>query len=604
MEIELVEIDESDSSESEEEMSFDDHFETTEISLSSDVDSSQMEDEEDLTSSSSNSDADSMQEADEGFSKSTDLTNQWFSLPSMNTPRYRFASSMLNGKIYVFGGSTNSHRLNSAEMYNPDTNTWIELKDMKYARSGCSSVVVGHNIYVLGGFDTLSVLRSGEIFNTITMTWSSLPSEMRYKKERHQSVAIGNKIYAFGGYDSLGRGEVFDIDTGYWSIMEPMKTRRYLFDAVAIEGQIYAIGGMMEPRDCPKNDSDQYSRYLETMEVYDTSTDTWKISSQKMSNRRSGCSVFARGSKITVLGGCDEKLFVQAIETFDVLSQRWSGSAIPPFCQERKEFAAFLREDDLIIIGGSATQKISGRASLSSVEIFGDASLLIDKVDMPIPDDNKRTNIHSRRKAKIITPTKSSNKAAIAKHSKAQQQRHKSKRLPQKRSKPNSKKKQNRQRTPKKMKPQPLLTQYAHRRVAKRFGKVIFFGTVSPKVSDTPLLVTVEYDDGDHEELDAQELEDALKLYEKEEIHDRRTKKKGGEKAKKTMGKKSGCVVVPLKQGPTLLEDRLQSIEQLLSERIQKVTEMEEMVFGISQDGSLQARILKLEESLGASLSV
>jgi N-acetylneuraminic acid mutarotase len=601
MEIEPEKVDKSfskaDSSKSEEEMSFDDHFATTEISLSSDVDSLQMEEEEDLTSSSIHFDANSIQEFDEGFSKSSELTNQWYSLPNMHTPRYRFASSTLNGRIYVFGGSSNNCLLNKAEMYSPETKTWIQLPDMSHKRSGCSSAVIGHDIYVLGGIsDKGTALRCGEIFNTITMAWSSLPSEMSYKKNRHQSVAIGNKIYVFGGHRSVGRGEVFDIDTGFWSEMNPMNTPRYAFDAIAIEEKIYAIGGMLELRHCPENEKYQYTRYLETMDIYDTSTGIWKISSQKMRNRRGGCAVFGRGSEITVLGGCDEKEFIHSIETYDVSSQRWSGSVIPPFNKERREYTALLVNNDLIIIGGS--EKKDSKATLASVEIFDNANLLIDTVDIPIPVENETTNIDlRRRRAKNTTRMKSSKVTS-------KQQMHKSKRSLRKRSKLSFNKNKKCKQSQRKTKANTLLTQHASRRIAKRFNSALYFGTVMPKDSDTLFFITVKYDDGDYEQLDAHELEDAFELYKKEKKHDRRTKKRGTEKAKKVVGKNTKSTVAPVNQGSTLLEDRLQSIQQLLSERIQKVIDLEEMVFGIPQDGSLQARILKLEESLGVSVSV
>jgi N-acetylneuraminic acid mutarotase len=605
MEIERVKLDEdsspslskADSSETEQDMSFD-LCEKTEISLSSDFDLSQMEeeDEEDLISSPAQSDPNSIQEFD-GFSKLSEMENQWYSLPNMHTPRYRFASSTINGRIYVFGGSSNSCRLNKAEMYSPETKTWIQLPDMMHKRSGCSSAVIGHNIYVLGGLsDKTTALHCGEIFNTITMAWSSLPSEMSYNKEQHQSVAIGNKIYVFGGYRNMGRGEVFDIDMGYWSDMKPMNTQRYAFGAVAIEGKIYAIGGMLEPRNCPKNEKDQYNRYLETMDVYDTSTDTWEMSSQTMRNRRSGCSVFARGSEITVLGGCDGKELVQAVETYDVSSQRWSGSVIPPFSKERKEHTALLANNDLIIIGGSAKQ--DSKVTLTSVEIFENVTLLIDTVDAPIPVENKTTNIDFRRKRAKSTTCIRSFKV------KRKQPLHKSKRPLQKRSKLSFNNNKKCKQSQRKTKANTLLTKHTSRRIAKFFNNVLHFGTVMPNDGDTLFFITVKYDDGDHEQLDAHELEDALKLYKKEKKHDRRTKKRGTEKAKKVVGKKIKSTVAPMNQGSTLLEDRLQSIQQLLNKRIQKVIDVEEMVFGIPQAGSLQARISKLEESLGVSVSV
>jgi hypothetical protein len=193
------------------------------------------------------------------------------------------------------------------------------------------------------------------------------------------------------------------------------------------------------------------------------------------------------------------------------------------------------------------------------------------------------------------------------------------------------------------------------------------------------LFITVKYDDGDCEQLDAKEFEDALELYDEEKRYDRRNNKKYTEaaekaipkknvseaaekgkkavakkkesvvteKAKTSVGKRNASIVIeksktavakkkesvvtekakkavakkkesvvtekakknmpavaPVNQGPALLENRLQSIQQLLNERMQKITEMEEMVFGTPQDGSLQGRILKLEESLGVSVSL
>ena len=43
------------------------------------------------------------------------------------------------------------------------------------------------------------------------------------------------------------------------------------------------------------------------MEEYDTETDDWKISKEKMRNRRADCSVVVVGARIQVLGGYDDK---------------------------------------------------------------------------------------------------------------------------------------------------------------------------------------------------------------------------------------------------------------------------------------------------------
>jgi hypothetical protein len=136
---------------------------------------------------------------------------------------------------------------------------------------------------------------------------------------------------------------------------------------------------------------------------------------------------------------------------------------------------------------------------------------------MPTPNANTKTNIDGQRKRANNTSRMKSSKAATAKYSKAKQPIKKVRRLLWKSSNPSSnKKKQNRQQAQKKTKAHLLLTQYATRWVAKGFLANIYFGTVSPKDSYLLSVVTVTYDDGDYEQPDAKDLEEALKLYEKE----------------------------------------------------------------------------------------
>jgi hypothetical protein len=443
------------------------------------------------------------------------------------------------------------------------------------------------------------------------LTWRDCEFPMPTPRERHNSVAIGKKIYVFGGFRCEGSTDVFDTETGEWRQLPSMNKSKYSFAAVVFDEKIYSIGGMIEfPPGTKKNKNNRYARVLETMEIFDVSNETWTTSSHTMQNRRSGCSAVTIGREIIVFGGCDEQSSVDAVESFDVSNQQWKGSNLPPSKVKRRDFVAMVRCKDLVVIGGidstrGAYSTITRKNDcLDSVEIFGNAvtlALEASKSDMPIPDDNKKTNIDHQSKAKNTTCMKSS-KAVATKRRKEQPPRHKNRCSPQKRYC---------QQAPKKMKPQPLLTQYANRRVAKRFKSGIFFGTVSPKVSDTSLLVTVEYDDGDHEELDMQELEDALKLYEKEEKkddrhdrHDRRTKnKRGTEKAKKTAGKKRGSLVTPLKQGSTLLDCKLQSLGRLLNKRMKRAKNLEGTVFGVSKEDdnpekkiSLNLHVSRLED--------
>ncbi len=83
-------------------------------------------------------------------------TDTWTKRADMPTPRWSPASSVVNGKIYVIGGtavaSTGSrHNLQTVEVYDPETDTWTQEVDMPTARGGLSASLVDGRLYAIGG---------------------------------------------------------------------------------------------------------------------------------------------------------------------------------------------------------------------------------------------------------------------------------------------------------------------------------------------------------------------------------------------------------------------------------------------------------------------
>ena len=59
----------------------------------------------------------------------------WETLNStIKTKRFGFGAAVLNGKIYVCGGSSNFKRLNSVEVYDPTTDRYLNDYFVKYSR--------------------------------------------------------------------------------------------------------------------------------------------------------------------------------------------------------------------------------------------------------------------------------------------------------------------------------------------------------------------------------------------------------------------------------------------------------------------------------------
>ena len=114
------------------------------------------------------------------------VTDIWTKKANMPTARIDPAVSLVNGKIYVVGGTTDgtwplNHTSSAVEVYDPSTDTWVRQIDMPTPRVGPSAGVVDGKIYVIGGWREGNVLhstvevfdtgvRTGEVFIRVTST--------------------------------------------------------------------------------------------------------------------------------------------------------------------------------------------------------------------------------------------------------------------------------------------------------------------------------------------------------------------------------------------------------------------------------------------------
>ena len=89
------------------------------------------------------------------------VKNGWKSLARMPTPRGGVSASVVDGKVYVFGGEGNPDPaskgvFNQTEVYDVKKNTWKKLQPMKVPRHGTAAVTVGRSIYIAAGGTTIS----------------------------------------------------------------------------------------------------------------------------------------------------------------------------------------------------------------------------------------------------------------------------------------------------------------------------------------------------------------------------------------------------------------------------------------------------------------
>lgn len=231
-------------------------------------------------------------------------TISWTTESPMLTPRSWAPAVQYGGKIYVVGGCSSStpaqfyNAVATLEVYDPATDTWERLTSMSIPRIGPAVASLNGKIYVFGGFnrDTWSANDSVEVYDIATNIWTtgaSIPTPRSWMK----AVVLDNKIYVIGGvgYGYMQDVEVYDPTIDTWEIKSPILPReRYLHAVIAYNGKIYVIGG----------DSYEYGydEVWNDIQEYDPITDIWAKKSP-MPDSATGLDAVAINGKIYVFGG-------------------------------------------------------------------------------------------------------------------------------------------------------------------------------------------------------------------------------------------------------------------------------------------------------------
>lgn len=192
----------------------------------------------------------------------TPASNTWETKSSMPTPRGDLCASVINDQIYLIGGK----RYSSAspfwsgtglnEVYNPANDTWSTKTSMPIAVEGCSSAVVNGKIYVIGGSkqpstqDTAVVINSNQVYDTQTDQWSKGATTSNVGIYGAAAATDGFmapvRVYAIGGFESGSISDgtsLYDPDRNSWDSSIPMPTAREYLSLAVISDVLYAVGG-------------------------------------------------------------------------------------------------------------------------------------------------------------------------------------------------------------------------------------------------------------------------------------------------------------------------------------------------------------------------
>jgi len=163
--------------------------------------------------------------------------NTWTSKAPMSTPRAGFVSGVIAGKLYVVGGFQACYgpcpMTNTLEVYDAASNTWTTKTPMPTTRSQMGGAVINGKLYVVGGTTSggaAGAVTTLEVYDPGTNAWTTkapMPTA-RYALGAGQLNGI---LYAISGNAAgevtVNTVEAYNPATDTWSTVAPIPTARY-----------------------------------------------------------------------------------------------------------------------------------------------------------------------------------------------------------------------------------------------------------------------------------------------------------------------------------------------------------------------------------------
>ncbi|MBL8100645.1 MAG: hypothetical protein JNK81_15795 [Anaerolineales bacterium] len=243
----------------------------------------------------------------------------WSNVSAMPLPNFEANAVELDGYIYISGGITANRSLKNLFRFDPKTNTWEELAPMPDFRNHHGMVVMDGKIYVAGGmlgetsFDGQA--KTFWVYDPQTNDWTVL-ADMPFGRTAGGIAEIDGKLYVTGGMSPRGNDPtelwVYDPATNTWDdSLAHLPTQRDHVIIVSYDKKLYVVGG-------------RYSTNLSTVEIYDSSTDTWS-QGPDMPTGRSGMAFAIINGQLHTIAGEDIEAYIVYMkhEVFDFASQTW-----------------------------------------------------------------------------------------------------------------------------------------------------------------------------------------------------------------------------------------------------------------------------------------
>lgn len=288
----------------------------------------------------------------------TPLPGAWTGGNSMQNARWACAVGELDGVIFMAGGYAPTTHVRFVESYDVADDLWTFLGSRPGPQTGPVSAVIDGQLYVAGGSDAAINVPRLHVYSPSTNTWVAGPDSASSHGNAPAGGAIDGIFYVAGGND-LGNTLTLDVLEAYdpvadtWTTLSSMPTARAGVSSAVVDGILYAIGGGVRGGDPA----------LDVVEAYEPATDTWTTRAP-MPTRRFDAAAGVIDGIIYVAGGHDDTSSVDTVEAYDPIADTWSEYASLP--TGRVAAGGTVSGGKLYVMGGYMEDGVP----LALVEIF------------------------------------------------------------------------------------------------------------------------------------------------------------------------------------------------------------------------------------------
>ena len=277
------------------------------------------------------------------------VNDSWKKSSALLTSRWGHTATLLDdGRVLVAGGKNNSSPAVESEIFDPDTETWVSAGQMIYERTDhTASLLSDGRVLIAGGFTYVPISYS-EIYD-VENGWVKTENLMG-PRHMHSAVPLNDgQVLVIGGkaglFTNLTRVELYDSDSGSWSIKGKMPVALWGHTAIPLDCEnVLIVGGK-------RNDGSSFNlAYL-----FNTSTGGYQTTGKMNVPRFAHSATKISGGSVVVTGGYINPSFqsdsVEILKSNKVGSYEWVPAKPIPVPLERHS-AIYIGGGRLFITGG------------------------------------------------------------------------------------------------------------------------------------------------------------------------------------------------------------------------------------------------------------